>query len=347
MLKLYTTRRHIDRYMMDTDELTMRHTYDTHPGMMNTLFEVTNILRDEFGAVVIDDPTYRPEKSKHTPSIRRLDYSPEGEATLTYIEEVDYYIHDCELLLYDTDTDSAKMISLKEARSGMYEAFVERNNEKDLLITAQFYNWFQRDFDVSQHKFKILTMPYYASYPSTDLNFFYERRKCILGEFKDKIIDKMFGAGTTDRPDFGRLETKGYLGSARGTYSQYLREAIRYKMGLSIGGVAEICHREVDYMAIGLPNIRLEYMSQFNPPLIPDVHYISVSREKNGFPWDARLNRIGGDDYAQAYIDRFLEVKDDEEFLRYVATNAREYYENYCDYGNRAKHLVKLMGMYD
>lgn len=344
MLKLYTTRKHIDRYIMDTDEFTLRHTYDTYPGMINTLFELTNILRDEFGAVVIDDPTYRPEKSKHTPSYKRLDFSPEGEATLTYIEEVDYYIHDCEILLYDTDTDAVKMISLKESRTGMFETFVERNNEKDLLITAQFYNWFPRELDMSQYNFKVLTMPYYTSYPSTDLDFFYERRKYILGEHKGKIIDKMFGAGTTDRPDFGRLKDRGYLDARRGTFSEYLREAVKYKMGLSINGVAEICHREIDYMAIGLPHIRLEYMSQLNPPLIPNVHYVSVSREKYGFPWDARLNRVGGDDYAQAYIDRFLEVKDDEEFLTYVAKNAREYYETYCVHGNRARHLLSLLG---
>jgi len=345
MLKLYTTRPHIDRYMMDTDVHTLNHTYTSNSGMLNILFEVTNILRDEFGAIVIDDPTYRPEKSKHTPSAKRLDFNPESEATTTYIEELDYYIHDCELILYDTSNDSAKMISLKEAKSGMWETLAERNNKNDMLIVSQFYNWFPHDFDVSNYNLKIKTMPYYASYPLINLDFFYERRKCIVAEHKDKIIDKMYGGGTTDRPDFQRLKDKGYLDVRRGSFAEYLREAMKYKMGLSISGLAEVCHREIDYMAIGLPHIRLEYMTQLNPPLIPDVHYISVNREKYGFPWDSRLNRIGGDDYTEAYIERFLEVKDDEDFLRYISSNAREYYETYCAHENRARHLIRLLEM--
>lgn len=345
MLKVYTTRQHLDRYIMSTDEYTLRHIYAIHSGMINVLFELTNVLRDKFGAVVIDDPTYRPEKSQKTPSYKRLDFSPEGEATLTYIEEVDYYLHDCELLIYDTSNDSVKMVSLKEARSGMWETFVERNNENDVLMVSQYYNWFPKNFDPSIYKFKIVTMPYYTSYPATNLDFFYERRKYVMGEHKNELVDKMFGSGTTDRPDFQRLKDRGYLDARRGTFEQYLTDAVRYKMGLSISGVAEICHREIDYMAIGLPHIRLEYMTQMNPPLIPNFHYVSVDRAKYGFPHDTNLNRIGGDNYTQAYIDRFLEVKDDEEFLRYIAINAREYYETYCAHGTRAPHLVKLLGL--
>jgi hypothetical protein len=343
MLKLYTTKPWIDRHLGKTDPFTMRHIYENHSGMLNVLFELTNTLRDDFGAVVFADPSYRPEKSKHTPAFKRLSSHPEAEDQLTYIEELDYYIHDCELLLYDTEEDSVKMISLKESRSGMYEELVERNNEKDLLIYAQHSNWFPDKLNYEEMLFKLKAMPYYASYPMTDLDFFYERRKAMLAEHKDDIVDKMFGAGTTHRPDFERLEERNYLDGARGTFSYYLKNACRYKMGLSIPGVAEVCHREIDYMAIGLPHIRLEYITQLNPPLIPNFHYISVDREKYGFIKDHNRDRVGGDEYVQAYIDRFLETKDDEEFLKFVSDNAREYYENYCSYGNRTEYLLNLL----
>lgn len=56
-------------------------------------------------------------------------------------------------------------------------------------------------------------------------------------------------------------------------------------------------------------------------------------------------NIMSTDEYTLRHIYAIHSgMIDDEEFLRYVASNAREYYENYCDYGNRARHMIKLLG---
>ena len=51
----------------------------------------------------------------------------------------------------------------------------------------------------------------------------------------------------------------------------------------------------------------------------------------------------GGDAYVQAYKERFLEVKDDTEFLKFIAENAHDYYTKYCSPQNRLSHLLNLL----
>lgn len=60
---------------------------------------------------------------------------------------------------------------------------------------------------------------------------------------------------------------------------QYLEMAIKYKVGLGISSLAELCYRDIEYMAVGIPMIRLEYVTKTNPPLIPNFHYIAVDRK--------------------------------------------------------------------
>jgi hypothetical protein len=121
----------------------------------------------------------------------------------------------------------------------------------------------------------------------------------------------------------------------------YLKQAIEYKVGLSISSNAEICYRDIEYMAVGVPMMRIEYFTPFDPPLIPDYHYISIPR--GNFGCSAREDRIGGEAYIEAYKKRFFEVKDDKEFLDFIVKNAREYYINYCSPQNRVNHVANRL----
>ena len=77
-------------------------------------------------------------------------------------------------------------------------------------------------------------------------------------------------------------------------------------------------------MALGIPFLRFEYISELNPNLIPNFHYISVER-----PDDLKIDRIGNEEHARMLEKRFLEVKDDTDFLNFISNNARNYYETY------------------
>jgi hypothetical protein len=259
-----------------------------------------------------------------------------------YIEKFNYNLPDCEIIIYDEENDILKAISWSETRSGLLDVFNNRSNKDDIFIVTQFHGWFPKDFDRSSLPYTLKASTYYPFYSKTNYDFYYHLRK-FRGY--DNLIDKLFCLETTGRDDVPRLRDIGLCSESPGTLSidNYLELAIKHKIGLSIHGVSEVCHREFDYMAIGLPNLRLEYMTQLDAPLIPNYHYISIPRD--GFPWDGRLNREGGDQYVEAYKQRFLEVKDDIDFLEFVSKNAHDYYLEYCSPHNKLKHILGLLNL--
>jgi len=47
--------------------------------------------------------------------------------------------------------------------------------------------------------------------------------------------------------------------------------------------------------------------------------------------------------FAEKYISRFLEVKDDDDFLNFISKNARNYYEKYLHPLTRFNHILNLI----
>lgn len=174
---------------------------------------------------------------------------------------------------------------------------------------------------------------FFNTFRPIDLNVFYRERKNSRN-----FIDKMVFIG--DHRDCIRPVLKKYndnlvygYGVHIADHSKYLKEIIKYKVGLSIGGVGEYCYRDFEYLALGIPMIRAEYKTTSLVPLVPNFHYIAVERENSYFPHEARdprwSDRDATVDYVRAVEKKFLEVKDDEEFLRFISRNGREYYNKY------------------
>lgn len=267
-------------------------------------------------------------------------FTGDREETHLYVEKFNYYLPDCELLIYDNEKDILKGISWKESRSTLFYIFKERNNKEDILMYTQKWHWFNKyihDFSDSFVNFKVKGTTFYTIREAGDHSIFYEKRKNLKYE---EMIDKIFMLFTTHREDAITLRKMGLCSESPGplNYENYLDLALQYKVGLSAPSISEICYREIEYMAIGLPNFRLEYLTQLDPPLIPNYHYVSVDR--TGLPEDFNSDRNGGEVYVERYVKRFLEVKDDYEFLNFISKNAREYYLNYCSPQNRVKHII-------
>lgn len=259
------------------------------------------------------------------------------------LEKFDGYdMPDCEILIEDTEKNTLKGITFSESQTKFLDIFQKRSNPDDILLQTQFYNWFHKDFDRNSFQFQLKGTPFYTFTPYTNHEFFYTKRK-----FKNfnELIDKVFFLFSTHRGDGAALRERGIVGESPGflNINDYLELAIKYKMGLAAPSLAELAYREIEYLAIGLPMLRLEYMTQMNPPLIPNYHYIAVDRSQ--FPWDANADRIGGPEYVEAYIKRFNETKDDKEFLEFIAKNGREYYTQYCSPQNKLKHILNLLNI--
>lgn len=269
-----------------------------------------------------------------------------------FFKKYNYVIPDCEIIIYDEKNDILKAVSFKEQKSGLLKVFQERNNKSDILVIAQSSSWFQEA--VFQHEyadknkkslynFSIKQSSFFPLYPKLNLNFWRIKRK--LYQLNNNLIsDKMFFLCSTGRGDIKKLTEKNLITKKETnfSYEEYMENAIKYKIGLSIsGGQYEVCHRDIEYMALGLPILHLEYINPLFPELKPNYHYISVPRGnllKN--PW---TDLYGGDEYVEAYEKRFKEVVNDDDFLNFISKNAFEYYNNYCSPQNRIKILLEQL----
>lgn len=211
----------------------------------------------------------------------------------------------------------------------------------DTLIVAQRgspYTVLSEERIISQLTCKVIDGIYTPQIPFIDFEPLRNKRKEIT-EFIDKFVFKG-NVGSLPRNVVPYLESsEWYSGTQTYEMMEYLEEVIKHKVGLCIPGAGEICHRDIEYMAMGVPMMKFEYVANLNPPLIPNVHYISIPRIDN-HPFLGE--RSGKQKYADLYIKRFLEVKDDKEFLNFISKNAMEYYDRYLRPSVRVKHIFDL-----
>lgn len=102
----------------------------------------------------------------------------------------------------------------------------------------------------------------------------------------------------------------------------FLDEIASQRISLSLNGTAEITYRDLESFALYSPVLRPILTCQFHNKLKPDYHYIGVNLDEIKYKW--------GLEYYSAKADliykRYLEVKDDEDYLEFVSNNARKWF---------------------
>jgi hypothetical protein len=54
---------------------------------------------------------------------------------------------------------------------------------------------------------------------------------------------------------------------------------------------------------------------------------------------------MGNEEHSKMITNRFLEVKDDINFLEFISNNARNYYNDYLSTHNNVRHTIKLLDL--
>lgn len=273
--------------------------------------------------------------------LRRKYYEVQSQAGgHLYVKLFDYSLPDCEIVIYDAELDSLKAVSFSEAKTPLFNIFLKRNNKNDILIVLHLRSWGLYNFNKDNFNFKLKNTTTYTLKSYNGFEGVYNKRQLLK---HDELINKMFFRTVTGRGDELKLSKRSIINPLFSPipYKEYMELAIQYKIGLSIGAGYEICHRDIEYMAIGLPMLRLEYTNIYNPQLIPNYHYISIDRE--GFAFDSNMDNAGGENYIEAYVKKFNEVKDNHEFLGFISANANQYYKNYCSPENRLKTILNQL----
>jgi hypothetical protein len=260
---------------------------------------------------------------------------------LGWSEDNDFLIEmqDCEMIIEDYNTKETQVLSVSDDLTPTSLNLQSYDNTKKIFISQ-----FIRD-KVYHHVAKENHHKYYPwiYFPSNeyDLEKYYQKR--LETEPQDSRM--YFRGETGTRTILQHFNSDVFHGgNSIGGFDTYANELINFKLGLSVAGRGEMCYRDVEYMALGVPFIRFEYTTEFMEPLIPNVHYISVDRPDDLFDW-MKLDRLGEKHHADKIIKRYLEVKDDTDFLNFVSENAREYYKKYLSPDSSVDFTIKLLGL--
>lgn len=125
------------------------------------------------------------------------------------------------------------------------------------------------------------------------------------------------------------------------SFGEYLQEASRFKLVLSIGGgggvlCGDFCFRDIEMFGLGIPLIRPKYITETSNPLIPDFHYVSVDCE-----FDETYRYKNPEELSKRIRDRYLEVIDNTELLNDIAENARKWYTSNIAMPNIVEIILK------
>jgi hypothetical protein len=147
----------------------------------------------------------------------------------------------------------------------------------------------------------------------------------------NKIFDELskFSKLLENKPN-NKLEFRGFLYNERLSLSnigdikitserilpteKYFEDLTNNKICLSLNGAGEICNRDIEILSARSVLLRPKLNLKFHNELIPNYHYISF--EMNDDPIILNKN----------ILDKYNEVKDDIEFLKYISENGYKWY---------------------
>jgi hypothetical protein len=260
-------------------------------------------------------------------------------------------ISDVEYIIENLETKEIKVISFTEFFTHYVTHFAKSDTcTKVLLVHFNWtnrYEWMRRDVSVKDID---KVRPWiFLPYKEFDYDHYRELRKT-----KPKLDEKLFYLGSgidLYRKSVQFVESKGLL-QRTGNYEfkDYLDKMISSKVGLShyldldkyntpFDHPGEFCYRDIEYMSVGLPFIRIEYKDSVHDPLLPNHHYISIPREKAYVEYE----KNGDEGVADLYINKYLEVKDDQDLLNFISKNQIEWFDRNIKSPNIEKLTFELL----
>lgn len=245
---------------------------------------------------------------------------------------------ECEMVIEDVEDGSIKALSVSDSLTSVILGLAKHPSTSSILVAQ--YNQKNIEAHLLNSKHEKICKPWvYFPQNINDYEIYHLKRQELqqLGSLTDKFYFR--GTSLEYRNIINYFQEDLFYGGVPiGGFEAYANELLQYKIGYSIAGRGEFCYRDVEYMAMGIPFIRFEYTNQMYPKLIPNYHYISVDR-----PSDLPEDRFATQEHARLIEQKFLEVKDNTEYLNFIAKNARKYYTDYISLDSCVNHTLKLL----
>jgi len=248
-------------------------------------------------------------------------------------------ILECECVIEDSDTGDFYILSVADQITSL--VLDEQNNKhlKKVLYSQYVPDQIVHHTKNNSHKYK----PWiYFTQELVDYEYYYEKRKNIV-EYNNKLY---FRGSSSYRPILNYIDKSLICEQSPMSIHSYLDDAINYKVALSLGGAAngDMCYRDIEYMAMGIPYIKFDYVAMMDPPLFPNYHYISIPLcDDLPIHNDVKKDRLGVLKHAQMIENRYREVINNNDLLDFISRNSRDYYTKYLSEKNRVDHTLKLL----
>ena len=123
----------------------------------------------------------------------------------------------------------------------------------------------------------------------------------------------------------------------------YREELKKYRCALSLPGGTEVCNRDIECFSIGVPVIGPALSVSYPDPLIPNYHYISCYDSCKY--WDGYPTYLSYSDFQQSLQDCWSRVREDIDYLEFVAKNARDWYLKNCTLTQNIKYVLSKIDL--
>lgn len=246
-------------------------------------------------------------------------------------------LYDVDCAIVNEETKKYVVMSFGEYFNHGVVHFLKNDYCEKVLLThfnsSYLYDRLKRD-GISQ-KYNVVSPWFFGSFCKYDINKWRDIRNSV--EKKDKLFFRGSGLDSYRKTVKMFAGKEYFLGPYGTSEEQYFSDMCNAKIGLShymdldmpvnaFQHCGEYCYRDMEYMSIGLPFIRIEFTDSLYNDLIPGKHYISIPRDK---AWVA-YTKEGNAGVAKLYEEYYNKFKDDEEYLKLVSKNQLEWYDNNC-----------------
>ncbi len=239
---------------------------------------------------------------------------PDSMAILQNEQSGDYYVLDChDLVLPEELKLLAKDNKCKKILKCQYRASVFRSN---IFQKVRPWTYFDR---------------YWPQHQDQMTEFRNEKRTSEFVYFR--------GADWAQRDIIlSDLSRRGIIPADYQpiNYEEYFRESCQHQIMLSLPGMADVCHRDIESFASGTCVLRPRLINEFHNKLIPDHHYISVN---------IKYAKLAPLEVTNKIEEKFREVANNHDLIESISKNAAKWYDENVRLNAAMKLTAQLLDL--